>query len=241
METQENGLLLEHNLLLWNLENNTLRLIAPSGRGGKFSSDGNLLIYLTSGPAKPDYGSKPIPEKLKPSGSEFDYMQLLDMRSGKVSMSIPIAATFDVDLPEWQLYGHGNLCAQFSPDGRYLSFLTPGKVVENPKGWPARVEINDATPVMLNLLDLKEKKIIWSTPSIETAETFWSPTSKFMIYQDIDLNWQLFDIDGYKSIPITLENGQEVIEPAWSHNGHYFSLEGWRNSLITIIKVDKNK
>ncbi len=80
------------------------------------------------------------------------------MSRGKVQMSIPVIA-------QWGDYedivkAHGYLSAQFSPDGRYLSFLTPGYVVKNADGWPFDVDLTGPSLAVLNLLDLQEKKIV---------------------------------------------------------------------------------
>ncbi len=235
-----------HDLLLWDVDKNKVRLIAPGGRGGIFSPDGKLLAYLTSGPAKLDIHSKPLGEELTPTEPVIDYMQLLDMSTGKVQMSIPVIAHQDND--DLVIQAHGFLEAQFSPDSHYLAFYTPGKVMKDASGWPTEVSNKDGTNIELNLLDLQEKRIVWSIPSAVEEYMSWSPASNFLVYRDQQLNWQLLNLEEYQTTPITLSNGKDAGYPEWSYDGTYLSFQSQRpfgdeegRSTISIFDLSQMK
>ena len=233
-----------YDLLLWDVDKNTVRLMAPFGRAGQFSPDGKFLAYTSYGPATLDSSSKPVDSKQMPEASNGSYMQLMELSSGKVFLSLPILARVDnEDLVFFNAYG--TFQAQFSPDSRYLAFFSPGSIVVNSEGWPVGIKDSHADAVTFNVLDLQEKSLLWSQPSIGDAEYAWSPTSNGIVFQDKGLNWHFINLREHKDTFITLGNADNVYHPGWSYDGHYLSLEsctpsaghGCDHDLIHVIDL----
>lgn len=214
--------ILDRDLILWDVERQSLRLIAPDGRSGKFSPDGKLLAYLTEGPAQLSEDRTPQKREQNTTDNTGDHIQLLDMASGKVLMSLPVSTEDDNDLFDPQ--GSTTSKAQFSPDGRYLAFFSPGEVQVDSNGWPFQVESPDTSQTRLNVLDLLEKKLVWSAASSAQAGFSWSPTSRLLIFQNNTFNWQLFDLMYMQLTSITTRFGKYVGEPGWSFDGQYLSF-----------------
>jgi len=163
-----------YHLLVWDVAANTLGMIAPNGIGGKFSPDGRLLAYLTNGPATLDEASRPLPHPI-PAASDGagSYLQVMELDSGQVRLSLP---TFS----QWDSYdlvfrAHSYLQGGFSPDSRYLAFLTPGPLKLDAGGWPVGVDVSQKAQVRINVLDWKARKMIWSDTSSPEAVLVWSP------------------------------------------------------------------
>jgi hypothetical protein len=75
------------------------------------------------------------------------------------------------------------------------------------------------------VLDLQEKRLLWSQPSLGDAEYAWSPMNNGIVYQDKGLNWHFINLRKHKDTFITLGNADNVYHPGWSYDGHYLSLE----------------
>jgi Tol biopolymer transport system component len=203
------------HLLLWNVDTNAVRLLAPNGIGGRFSPDGKYLTYLTFGPAQLDADAKPV--EYAPDGTTETYLQLMDMADRRVVLSLLAISDEDWDDSTGT---HQYVRAGFSPDGRYLAFFTPGPVQIDEQG--RSVVVEEPVKTYLNLLDLQNQQLVWSA-SAETRLS-WSPTSQYLIFQDSDQNLQLLDVSTWTISAITLENRTLIGASNWSFDGRYLSL-----------------
>jgi len=111
----------------------------------------------------------------------------------------------------------------FSPDSRYLAFLTPGEVRVDKTGWPTSV-ITTTEHVFINLLDLHDQRLLWSALSTQWSDLSWSPTSSYLAYQNPSMDWQLLDIDNKTVFPITTAGGINIYRLEWSFDGRYLSI-----------------
>ena len=111
----------------------------------------------------------------------------------------------------------------FSPDSRYLAFLTSGEVQMDANNWPVSV-ITMTDQVFINLLDLQDQRLLWSAPASKWSDLSWSPASSYLAYQNQSEDWQLVDIRHQKILPVTKAGGSNVYRLEWSFDGRYLSL-----------------
>jgi hypothetical protein len=218
------------HLLIWNLDTNTVNLLAPYGVGGKFSPNGKWLTYLTFGQAKLDGNDRAV--DAKPVGESL-YMQLMAMNSKQVILSLPTIALSDYE--DINFNQHQLLLSRFSPDSRYLAFFTPGEIQVDGSGWPVSV-ITTTNQAFVNILDLQEKQLVWATSAREESVLSWSPTGKYLTYQDVTKNWQLFDLNHQINVPITQQYGEWADEPKWSYDGRYLSINSHFIHIFDITR-----
>lgn len=211
---------LETNLLLWDVDKNSLRLLAPGGVGGKFSPDGKYLAYMTFGPASLKQTAKPAATPTGEAKTEPRYLQLLDMSSNKVILSLPSFS--DSDYEDFIFRKHQFLYAKFSSDSRYLAFVTPGEIETDANHWPLRVA-DDSSHLYIHVLDLQTKQLIWSALSNWGPELSWSPDNTHLLFQNQDNNWFLYSTSSQNGIPVpvTKDHGSIAMQPAWSYDGRY--------------------
>jgi len=148
----------------------------------------------------------------------------MELDSGQVLLSLPTFSQWDsYDLV---LRAHSYLQGGFSPDSRYLAFLTPGPLKLDAGGWPVGVDVSQKEQVRINVLDWKARKIVWSETSSPEAVLVWSPDSVHLLYQDQDLNWNLSDFQEGAAAQFTSKWGERINneQVAWSGNGRYLSL-----------------
>lgn len=104
------------SLYLWDIDQNQSTLLIPGGLTGTFSPDGKILAYLTNGP------DAVVPVDFM----NFDsYLQMFEMETRTVLSAFPIAAELDY----FGAFPRFNLEYEFSPDGRYLAYVSPEKTV----------------------------------------------------------------------------------------------------------------
>lgn len=165
--------------------------------------------------------ARPVPY---PAGMERQpgiYLQVMELAGGTVQLSLPTYRRFDAD--DLILGAHSYLRGGFSPDSRYLAFLTPGPLRLDTSGWPVDVDASQADRVYLNILDWPARRVVWSGLSNEAAGIEWSPLSDHLLYTDESLNWQLLDIPSGMTTPLTVRADQGV-SATWSSSGRYVSL-----------------
>lgn len=210
---------LETNLLLWDVDKNSLRLLAPGGVGGKFSPDGKYMAYMTFGPVPLNQTANPTAIPTDEAKTEPLYLQLLDMSSNKVILSLPSFS--DSDYLDFIFHKHQFLYAKFSSDSRYLAFVTPGEIETDANHWSLRVT-NDPSHRYIHVLDLQTKQVIWSALSNGGPELSWSPDNMHLLFQNQDNNWFLYSTSHQNAIPVTKDHGSVAVQPAWSYDGQYF-------------------
>jgi len=214
---------LASRLFLWDLDTDDVSTLIPGGISAHFSPDGQNLLFTTMGPYSLYTSTITGELTVDPiSDSGTIYLQLMDFPERQVLMSLP-SITWDKfrDTPR----GYFNV-AWFSPDGHYLAFQSRGSVVTNESGWPSAIDPDDATHIYLNILDLRQKKLIYSFVGPQYwSEIGWAPTSDKFIYRNPYNEWMLIDLSTMELLPITVRNGSLISEnPAWSYDGNYLSL-----------------
>ena len=213
-------------LLLWNVDTDSVTSPAPGGLFGRFSPNGKLLAYITSGPSDqyPKKNAQNIPVDIT-IPDEKQYLQIMNVSTQQIMFSLPVKTRKgeDYSLSSSQEFTKPDELS-FSPDGRYLSFLTDGPITLKDQHFPTEGVPGDSTGVYLHILDLQEEKLIQSLPG--KGSVLWAPTSNKFICMDSG-NWQLFELSSKNLSPITQKNGDKLIYPAWSYDGSYlsFSLE----------------
>ncbi len=194
-------------LALWDLESDSVSILADGGVDGQFSPDGSLFAYLTLGSPWLDENNRPLTDKYEPISLDGQYhLNLLDMTTGVVSYSVPIF--------EGQIVyedGHeGNPSwsgPSFSPDGQYLVYFSPA----------------DEGKAVLNVLDLASLQVVYSIPA-DAFFAIWSPDSSRFIYRDRQMNLVLLEMDTFSVTPLTLSGAQRIHFIDWSFDGQYISM-----------------
>lgn len=234
-------------LLLWNADTNKVTSLAPGGLFGKFSPNGKMLAYITSGPSSqyPEKNAQNIPLDLVTFDDE-QYLQVMNVNTRQIMIRVPIKAhrredyssssAFDFTKPDE---------LSFSPDSRYLSFVTNGSVALKDTHFPSEITIADTSNIYLNILDLQDGTLVQALPldgygEYANPNLLWAPTSKKFVYQDGQANWYLFQLSNKAVLPITQDKGDHLINPAWSYDGRYLSF-GSTNPTKTYILTVNNQ
>jgi Tol biopolymer transport system component len=224
-DTSGENLLQAAHLFQWNIAEMSAISVIPGGISAQFSPDGSILAFTSfgaigSGLTVPNDGLSPIP--IDPTLPI--YLQLQNRQDGQIFLSLPIESGLgkmkwndQTGLNEFFQYREKVF---FSPDGHYLSFFTTGPVSVDENGWPRSLENSDSVNRFLNILDLREKKLLYSLP---TARKCWSGTNNDtqFIYQNPEENWVLIDLTTRTITPITLQNGKQLSCPSWSFDDQY--------------------
>jgi Tol biopolymer transport system component len=223
-------------LLLWDLDAGTLSLLAPDGLNGRFSPDGRYLAYLTLGSPRLDAEGRPVSTRSEPKDPLLPrHLQLLDMQSGQVVLSLSIS-------DDERAYKDGPFVYRphiaFSPDSRYLAFVTPGQVRLDADGWPVGVDSDVEGQAYLNVLDLASGEVNLLAPGGATTPD-WSPTSDKLVYSDPQGHLAFLNVEDGHSTPITQSGEERLLDLQWSFDGQYISLnfredEIWRSQLFVL-------
>ena len=120
------------SLMHWNVENDNVRLIAPGGIAGRYSPDSKLLASATLGPALPGGGDPFVAQTV--SSEALPMLHLSDPFFETITFSIPGVVQRSELIPDY------DIAAAFSPDSRYLAFLTPGRPQIDSNGKPIGLE-----------------------------------------------------------------------------------------------------
>jgi Tol biopolymer transport system component len=215
----EDATILSSRLLLWNVDNDAITPLAPGVVDGRFSPDGRWLAFVTLGITDWD---QIIPSELSLNPIQSDsqtYLYLFDWKKRRVTLSFPVISSKN----SYTVYPEYESVLAFSPDSRYLAFLTPGQLKLDERGLPIRIVQDTNSDIFLNILDLQEKHLVISLESERSAPE-WSPKSDWLVYQDNFGNWQIFNLHQGESLPITESGGELLYHPKWSFEGHYLSF-----------------
>lgn len=210
-------------LLLWNVDTNRVTSLAPGGLFGRFSPNGKLLVYITSGPSDQytEKNAKNVPVDITISDAK-QYLQLMNVSTGQILLRVPVKTYKgeDYSLNSSQEFLTPTALS-FSPDGRYLTFQTIGPITLRDAHFPTEAVHGDTTVDYLHIFDLQEEKLIQSLPS--KGSILWAPTSDKFLCKESD-NWHLFELSTHAIRPITLSAGNQFVYPAWSYDGSYLSF-----------------
>ena len=214
------------DLLLWNLDTDQVSTLIPGGLSGHFTPDGRNLVYVTAGPYSQFEPSMSGTDALTQVDLETQpFLQVMDFPNRQVWLSLPIIA----ERYTW-LYPDGVTEAinlSLSPDSRYMTFMTQGKPSLDGNGLPGEVTFIDTKKSYFNILDMWTKQLIYSEPldiKLDLDKIIWSPSSKYFVYQGVENNWQLFNVENGDALVLTFKGNTMVGSPAWSYDGRYLSF-----------------
>lgn len=242
-------------LVLWDIDQNILSTLVPYGLWGRFSPDGSTLAYLTRGPAMVDAENRPVdPNSLEgfdpyALDEKETYLQLLDRDTGSIFLSVPVASQYD-----FADYDYLHVGANFSADGRFLSFITNRKIAFDDQGWPEMVQPESASEEggHLYVLDVINRRLVWDqgdlapipkgeaeSKSVEQRIAYWSPTRSQFFYIGAENNLILVDLDAGVSTPVTV-NTSDAPGVEWSSSGDYAAIwapagrHSWQAGILQI-------
>ncbi len=210
-------------LFLWDITTDKITAMMPGGMNARFSPDGKNLLFTTIGASSAysdDITSTSFILDKVPDENTI-YLQLMNLQDRQVLLSLPMMLQKNY----WNIPREYFSAAQFSADGHFLAFLTTGPLQLDDQGWPVRVNASNPAAVYLNVLDLQNRRLVYSFPNVEYyLQLYWSPTSDCLVYQDAAQNWNLVDLAHETILPITQAGGWQLDDPSWSYDGHYLSF-----------------
>jgi hypothetical protein len=161
------------NLQIWDIDHDELTMLVPDGIFGRFSPNGNHFVYF-------------MPNEESP------ILHLMDYTSKNIIFSMPTVA--ETEQASGDFWGEVNTSLAFSPNGRFLTFFTPGILDTE----TLTVDIDKSNPI-LHLFDLDTYQIVGSFPANDNMPS-WSPTNDKFIYRDRTDNWVLVEIENGRTI-----------------------------------------
>ncbi len=228
------GYITAARLLFWDVDRDVVIPFAPGGVDGRFSPDGKWLAYITLG-SDSQVNKQPLDQlTLEPvSRDDRTFLKLLEIENDQEILNLPAVSLKDNMYFQFPVY---ETVLNFSPDSRYLAFLTAGSIRVDDTGWPVSIDQSNLGFCYLNILDLKDKRLVRSLPSTQpeywefssftsgTSWPVWSPRSNRIAYRDQSGNWQVYDLVTGNVLPLMQAGGQIVKDAAWSYDGHYLKL-----------------
>ena len=209
-------------LLVWDVDAEQVSDLAPNGIDGRYSPDGRWLAVTTLGAAALQDGKLALAPAAPIPAESIPTLQLVETASGQVRFSLPVVTAPDDLYPNLTAPNpYYTTRLSFSPDSRYLAFITPSSVETDAEGRP--LELQSSAAAALNVLDLQSGRIIFAAPA-SSQLPIWSLQSERLVYQDASGEWQLFDLASGKAAPLTTQGGAQIGRAAWSHAGHFVAL-----------------
>lgn len=191
-------------LFLWDFQTGKAERYLPFALDGKFSPKGNTLAVITldKQPLRADGSLLPLPVSEQTLGADT-WLTLVRYPSREPLTSLPIKRFEKVE---------DEAALAFSPDGKFLAFLSPTGFGENSK-------------VDLKLLETSRGKELLSTPALynDIEDLRWSPKGDFLTFTDGDGNLTLLDTGKLKIMKVT-RAGWRMNTVSWSFDGNYFSF-----------------
>jgi hypothetical protein len=210
-------------LMLWSVDSNIVQVVVQAAIDGKFSPDGKQLAYVSQGPSPLTADGQPsfdLGPQVPPLNQA--YLQLMDFSTHRVSFSFPVITTLDrsmsytVDMHEAPL--------DFSPDSRFLAFLTPGLLLTDQTGKLIVLPISQESYPFLSVIDLSSFQPILSTPIRTVKDFYFSPASDRLAFLGKEGNWYMLKLTTSQVQPVTMDGGTRLLWNGWSSDGFYFSF-----------------
>ena len=210
-------------LMLWDVESKVVDALVYSALDGRFSPSGQWLAFLSMGlaPLYPEGTPSFDLGFLVPSG-QTPYLQMMDANSRVVRFSVPVVTMFD---PSGRyVLNVYDTPLSFSPDSRYLAFLTPGMLVIDQTGKLVVLQVTQESVPNLSVLDLYTLQPLLSTPAGGYRDFYFSPDSRWLVFQGRDSNWYVMRLATSYIQALTMAGGDRLVWSGWSTDGEYFSL-----------------
>ncbi len=198
------------NLQLWDVETDTLTMVAPGGIYGRYSPNGRYLVYLTLQTDSPQ-------------------LHVLDQTTGEILFTQSAFAEADRDNAEVKAY------TTFSPNGRFLTFFNPAHELiiydlENSEFLAPLTAVSTAilwSPDRIGFLS-------------QDVKPLWSPDSSRFVYQNPTAGLSIFDTRNRTIYPLAISGSDRLLDPQWSFDGTYLSvtiLEGWWERETAVLQI----
>jgi len=192
----------------WDFDNNSRTVVAPGSADGLLAPNGRILAYLTLPP----------------------HLQVLDIETGQVTMTLPAAVTACHSCGDPTYFTR--MIAAFSPDSRYLAFLTEGEPQLNSEGQPTGN--SRGLEIYVLVIDLVTHQVVYyalgdpealAWGPIQETKLLWSPTSQHLIYRADSSELVVFAIAEGSGLQLKQGGGLYLGNPQWSFDGQYLSME----------------
>lgn len=210
-------------LMLWDVDPKIVDALIYSALDGRYSPNGQWLAFMTLGPA-PLYpeGTPSFDLGFLVSNGQAPYLQLMDSNSRVVRLSLPVVTTID---PSGRyVLNIYDTPLSFSPDSRYLAFLTPGMLVIDQTGKLVVLQVSQESVPYLSVLDLYTLQPLLSTPAGGYRDKYFSTDSRWLAFQGNDSNWYLMRLAmGYVQA-LSIAGGERLYWNGWSSDGSHFSF-----------------
>ena len=210
-------------LMLWDVESKVVDALVYSALDGRFSPSGQWLVFLSMGPAPLYPEGTPSFDLgfLVPSG-QTPYLQMMDADSRVVRFSVPVVTMFD---PSGRyVLNVYDTPLSFSPDSRYLAFLTPGMLVIDQTGKLVVLQATQESVPYLSVLDLYTLQPLLSTPAGGYRDFYFSPDSRWLAFQGRDSNWYVMRLATSYVQSLMMAGGDRLVWSGWSTDSEYFCL-----------------
>ncbi len=195
-----------YKLILWDVDTNEV-VTQVDSFGGRFSSDGSLLAYLTFNKSH-SYPNKNEPIPLKMYAELPRYLHILDVETKQNIFSSSIVSNYGTNFSD-QSFG-----VTFSPNSHYVSFFDSASSSE---GSPENENKN------LNIFDTGIGEIVYRIPA-SMRLPLWSPNGERLAYFDEQNNFVILTIPEMKITKLTESGGQRIMNLQWSFDGQYLSF-----------------
>jgi hypothetical protein len=210
-------------LMLWHVDSAVVQMLVPAAIDGLFSPDGKLLAFVTHGAAPLNADRQPSFD-LGPQVPQISqtYLQLMEMNTLKVLFSLPAVTTLDrsanytVDVFDTPL--------KFSPDSRYMAFVTPGILIADQVGKLVVLPVSQESAPYLSVVDLLTFQPLLSTPLGAIQDFYFSPANDRLAFLGKEGNWYLLKLPTSQVQTVVMDGGDRLRWNGWSDDGFYFSF-----------------
>jgi hypothetical protein len=210
-------------LMLWHVDSAIVQMLVPAAIDGLFSPDGKLLAFVTLGAAPLNADGQPSFD-IGPQVPQISqtYLQLMEMSTLKVLFSLPAATTlersanYNVDVFDTPL--------KFSPDSRYMAFVTPGILIADQSGKLVVLPVSQENAPYLSVVDLYSFQPLLSTPLGSIKDFYFSPANDRLSFLGKEGNWYLLKLPTSQVQTVVMDGGDRLRWNGWSYDGFYFSF-----------------